>query len=190
MGRAEKIKLIIITAGISVASMLILYAIMRISGCNGNSPVRETVVIKDTIRFGGSEIIYKEIEPEIRKVKIKNPGKADEANERLAEIRSGYRKLELITYSTGDSLESEYKYYSPGREFYLISDSGKIRLIRKQIVFDGIWMELKANTLKETKFTLNSGFELYDKIRLNAGIGYNFEKKSGFLEAGIGIRVY
>jgi len=70
MGREEKIKLIIITAGISVASMLILYAIMRISGCNGNSPVRETVVIKDTIRFGGSEIIYKEIEPEIRKVKI------------------------------------------------------------------------------------------------------------------------
>jgi len=190
MSREEKIKLIIITAGISVASMLILYAIIRISGCDGNSPVRETEVIKDTIRIGGSEILFKEIEPVIRKVKIRIPGKAEEANERLTEIRSGYRKLELITYNERDSVKSEYKYYSPGREFYLISDSGKIRLIRKQIVFDGIWMELKTNTLKETKFSLKSGFELYDRIRLNAGIGYSFEKKCGFVEAGIGIRVY
>lgn len=190
MVRAEKIKLIIITAVISVASMLIVYSVMRISGCNGNSPVRETEIIKDTLRIVGSEIIHKEMVPEIKRKKIHKPDKAEEANERFKEIRSGYRKLEIITYNESDSVKSEYKYYSPGREFILSQDSGKVRLIRKQIVFDGIWMELKTNTLKETTFKTEAGMELYDKIRLRAGVGYNFEKKSGFLEAGIGVRLY
>ncbi len=190
MGRAEKIKLIIITAGISVASMLFVYYVMRISGCDGSSPVRETELIKDTLRIGGSEILYKEIEPQVRKVKIRKPEKADEANEKLIELRSGYRKLELVTFNSADSVKSEYKYYSPGREFILTQDSGKIRLIRKQLVFDGIWMELKTNTLKETTFKTETGLEIYDRIRLKAGIGYSFEKKCGFVEAGIGLRVF